>query len=46
MIIVHREILDISYIHVEYLKVKGPLNFSLTSWELARGKQPLKISLQ
>lgn len=36
VIIVHGEILEVSYIHMEYLKVKRPLKFSLTSWELVR----------
>lgn len=36
MIIVHGENLEVSYIHMEYLKVKKPLKFSLTYWELAR----------
>lgn len=38
MIRVHGEILAVSYIHMKYLKVKRPLKFSLTSWELVRGE--------
>jgi len=37
MVIVHGDILEVSYIHMGYLKVKTSLKFSLTSRKLERG---------
>lgn len=33
-IIVHGQILNISFVHMEYLKVEKPQEFSLASWDL------------
>lgn len=38
MITVHGDILEVSYIHLKYLKVKKLLKFSLTSWKLVGGE--------
>lgn len=38
LITVHGEILEVSYIHLKYWKIKKLLKFSLTAWELVRGE--------
>lgn len=41
MVTVHGDILEVSYIHLKYLKVKKLSKFSLTFWELVGGEGDL-----
>lgn len=37
-LMIHVEILEVSYIHLKFMRVKKLLKFSLISWELVRGQ--------